>query len=67
MEYEGVYPELPRYWAAICEDAEGVVEALMKKDDFNNWYLTHVAKRLLEDAGKYDPAIDGAFREQTIE
>lgn len=67
MEYEGVYPELPRYWASICEDAEGVVEALMKKDDFNNWYLTHVAKRLLEDAGKYDPAIDEAFRVQTIE
>jgi hypothetical protein len=67
MEYEGVYPELPRYWAAQCEDADGVVEALMKKDNFNNWYLTHVAKRLLESAGKYDPDIDDAFRVQTIE
>lgn len=64
---EGVYPELPRYWAQVCEDAEGVVEALMKKDDFNNWYLTHVAKRLLEDAGKYDENIYKAFTVQTIE
>lgn len=67
IEPDGVFPELPRYWAQICEDAEGVVEALMKQDKFNNWYLTHVASRLLEDASKYDEKIHKAFTVQTIE
>ena len=66
-DYKGVYPELPRYWAQICEDGEGVVEALMKKDDFNNWYLTNVASRLLQDAAKYDDNIHAAFTVQKIE
>lgn len=67
LEVTGVYPELPRYWAQVCETAEGVVESLMKKDEFDNWYLTHVARRLLEDAGKYDPDVYKAFTVQTIE
>jgi len=67
VDMDGVFPELPRYWAQTCETAEGVVESLMKKDNFDNWYLTHVAKRLLEDAGKYDEKIFKAYTMQTIE
>lgn len=67
MDVEGVFPELPRYWAQICENAGGVVEALMKKDNFDNWYLTHVARRLLEDASVYDPNIKAAYEIEYVE
>lgn len=67
LDPNGVFPELPRYWAQICEDASGVVEALMKKDKANNWYLTNVASRLLEDASVYDPDVKAAFETEYVE
>jgi hypothetical protein len=67
MDVNGVFPELPRYWAQICENAGGVVEALMKKDNFDNWYLTHVARRLLEDAAVYDDSIKEAYEVEYVE
>lgn len=67
IDPNGVFPELPRYWAQVCETPQGVVESLMKKDDFDNWYLTHVARRLLEDAGKYDDKIKRAYEIEVVE
>jgi hypothetical protein len=63
----GVYPELPRYWAQVCENAEGVVDSLMKRDELGNWYLTHVARRLLEAAGQLDENIEKTYLYTTVE
>lgn len=57
----GVFPETPRYWAQKSDNAVGLVASLMKRDDNHAEYLTNVARRLLEKASEYDPAIAEAF------
>jgi hypothetical protein len=61
-----VCPERDRHWAQVCDDANAVLESLMKYDDAGSQYLTFVAKRLLEDASDVDPDIEAAYRVQTI-
>lgn len=62
-----VFPETPRYWAQVCQDATGVVRALMKYDDNKIEYLTLVARDLLEDAAKNDTDIFSAYSVDFIE
>lgn len=62
-----IYPETPRYWAQVCQDASGVVRALMKYDDNKIEYLTLVARDLLEDAAKQDSEIYSAYSVNFIE
>ena len=57
----GVFPETPRFWAQKADNAVGIVSLLMKRDENNSEYLTNVARRLLEKASEYDPAIAEAF------
>ena len=61
-----VCPERDRHWAQVCDDAESVLESLMKYDEAGSHYLTFVAKRLLEDASEHDQDIASAYRVQTI-
>lgn len=61
-----VFPEKYRNWAQVSEDPEAVLEALYKYDQGGARYLTNVAQRLLEEASKYDPGIDGIYRVEMI-
>lgn len=63
---EEVYPERDRPWAQKCETPEGVLESLYSDDEIGTRYLTLVARRLLEEAGKLDPLIDAVYRVETI-
>ena len=59
-------PELPRYWAMRFYTAEDVVQALHKRDDRGNMYLTNVARDLLAEAAEVDQGIEGAYYSQII-
>lgn len=63
---EMVSPEMPRYWAQVSETADAVVDSLYKYDEQGARYLTGVAERLLEEASQVDPAIESAYRVETI-
>jgi hypothetical protein len=63
---EMVSPEMPRYWAQVSDTADAVVDSLYKYDEAGARYLTGVAERLLEEASAVDPAIEGAYRVETI-
>jgi hypothetical protein len=63
---ELVSPEMPRYWAQVSDTADAVVDSLYKYDEAGARYLTGVAERLLEEASAVDPAIEGAYRVETI-
>jgi hypothetical protein len=63
---EIVSPEMPRYWAQVSDTAEAVVDSLYKYDEAGARYLTGVAERLLEEASQVDPAIEAAYRVETI-
>jgi hypothetical protein len=66
FDTEMVSPEMPRYWAQVSDTAEAVVDSLYKYDEAGARYLTAVAERLLEEASAVDPAIEGAYRVETI-
>lgn len=61
-----VFPEKPRYWAQVSEEAAAVLEALYKYDDGGARYLTRVAQRLLEDAADIDRGIEKVYRIELI-
>jgi hypothetical protein len=61
-----VFPEKPRYWAQVSEEATAVLEALYKYDDGGARYLTRVAQRLLEDASDVDRGIEQVYRIELI-
>jgi hypothetical protein len=61
-----VFPEKPRYWAQVSEEATAVLEALYKYDDGGARYLTRVAQRLLEDASDVDRGIESIYRIELI-
>jgi hypothetical protein len=65
--YEDVlYPETARYWSQVSDSPQGVVESLYKYDDSGARYLTHVSRRLLEDAARIDDGISEAFYEEYL-
>jgi len=66
LDIDMVAPEMPRYWAQVSETAEAVVDSLYKYDEAGARYLTSVAERLLEEASLVDPAIESAYRVETI-
>ena len=61
-----IFPEKPRYWAQVSEEATAVLEALYKYDDGGARYLTRVAERLLEDAADVDSGIEAVYRIELI-
>ena len=61
-----IFPEKPRYWAQVSEEATAVLEALYKYDDGGARYLTRVAERLLEDASDGDSGIESVYRIELI-
>lgn len=61
-----VFPEKDRTWAQVSDDADAVLEALYKYDDGGARYLTHVAKRLLEEASDIDSGIESVYRVEMI-
>lgn len=61
-----IFPEKPRYWAQVSEEATAVLEALYKYDDGGARYLTRVAQRLLEDASDVDRGIEQVYRIELI-
>jgi hypothetical protein len=61
-----LFPEKPRYWAQVSEEATAVLEALYKYDDGGARYLTRVAERLLEDAADVDSGIEAVYRIELI-
>jgi len=63
---ELIFPEKDRYWAQVSDNAGAVLEALYKYDEFGSRYLTSVAKRLMESAGKVDKNIFSIYKTETI-
>jgi hypothetical protein len=65
-EVDLVFPEKDRYWAQVSEESRAVLDALYKYDGGGAQYLTHVAKRLLEEASKNDLAIHSLYKIEVI-
>lgn len=65
-EADLVFPEKDRYWAQVSDNPGAVLEALYKYDEFGAKYLTSVAKRLLESAGRTDKDIQKVYTFETI-
>ena len=63
---EQIAQELPRYYAATCDNADCIVESLYQDDNAGSRYLTGVARRLLDEASKVDEEIDRAYRVEII-
>jgi hypothetical protein len=63
---ELIFPEKDRYWAQVSDNAGAVLEALYKYDEFGSRYLTSVAKRLMESAGKVDKNVFSTYKTETI-
>jgi hypothetical protein len=61
-----VFPEKSRYWAQVSEEATAVLDALYKYDDGGARYLTNVAQRLLDTAGKADQNISNIYKVEII-
>jgi hypothetical protein len=66
LDAQLLFPEKPRYWAQVSEEATAVLEALYKYDDGGARYLTRVAQRLLEDASDIDTGIEQVYRIELI-
>jgi len=61
-----VFPEKERTWAQVSDGPEAVLEALYKYNYDGSRYLTKVAKRVLEQASKFDERIDLMYRIEVI-
>lgn len=61
-----IMQEVPRYWAQVCETADGVVDSLHRYDEGGSRYLTGVAQRLLEEGSIIDEDLNYAYRVETI-
>ncbi len=62
-----IFPETFRYWTLVADEAEAVLEALYKPDDFGARYLTRVAERLLQAAAAQDADLDMLYRFEYID
>ena len=62
-----VFPETFRYWTLVADEAEAVLEALYKPDDYGAKYLTRVAERLLQSAAAQDAELDMLYRFEYID
>lgn len=62
-----VFPEKYRHWALVTENPDAVLGALYKYDkETDSYYLTSVAKRLLERASKVDFGISEVYTVEII-
>jgi hypothetical protein len=61
-----VFPEKDRTWAYVTESPEDVLDALYKHNKNGTYYLTNVAKRLLEEASNKDDSLDMVYRLESI-
>lgn len=61
-----VFPEKHRHWAQVSDNPSAILEALYKYDDHGSKYLTGVAQRLLESAGKQDTGIQSVYNYEII-
>lgn len=59
--------EKPRYFALVSDSPEAILEALYKYDASGARYLTHVAQRLIQEAGELDAELDRAYRVEYID
>lgn len=66
MDPRGVYPEVPRYHAQVCDTSDQVVNHLKKRDANDYEYLTKVARELLENASEIDEDIKDAYLVEDI-
>lgn len=54
--------EREKHWARVFKTPEAVIRGLMKSDSrTGQWYMTDVARRLLEDAAQTDDGIDQSY------
>jgi len=61
-----VFPEKDRHWAQVTEEPSAILDALYKFDDYGSKYLTYVAQKLLEEAGKNDSNIEKIYKFEII-
>jgi hypothetical protein len=63
---EVIYPERPLYFARVCQDADGVLESLSKRDESGDRYFTHIARELIHVAAMKDVMIGDAYYVETV-
>jgi hypothetical protein len=62
-DLETPYVEEYRYWAQVSETPEAVIDSLYRRDDLGICYLTGVAARLLEAAGKVNTQFSKNYKD----
>lgn len=65
--HELIYPEKPLYFAAVCQTADGVMEAVAKYDADGSRYFTNVARALIHEAALKDINIGNAYYVERID
>lgn len=66
MDVRGVFPEVPRYHAQVCNTSDQVVAHLKKRDANDYEYLTKVARELLSAASRFDDNIKSSYLVEEI-
>jgi len=66
LDASAVYPEMPRYWAAMFTDPGSVIRAL-ERDGESGRYVTNVAAKPVEAAAVRDKAIADAWMSVRID
>jgi hypothetical protein len=61
-----IFPEKYRYWAQISDKPDAVIEALYKYTDSGARYLTTVAKKLLQEASRFDSDIAKIYNVEIV-
>lgn len=59
--------EVDLYFAQVCESARAVVRTLSAKDNDGAWFLSNVARDLLESAADHDTSISEAYDTEYVE
>ena len=62
-----IFPEVNRPWAQVCPSADSVLKSVQLQDvHTGSWYLTRVARNLLEEASQHDAQIDQRYHTQVV-
>lgn len=62
-----VFPEVDRPWAQVCPSVTSVLKSVQLQDPHTgSWYLTRVARNLLEEASQHDAQVDLYYHTQVV-
>jgi hypothetical protein len=62
-----IFPEVNRPWAQVCPSVDSVLKSVQLQDPHTgSWYLTRVARNLLEEASQHDAQVDLRYHTQVV-